>query len=195
MADEKATEKTTDGAEEAKAGGIKGLLTKLPVLLGGVMVLEAITLFAGFKMLGGGPAEAGAHAAKTHLEYDDHGNPIVHAEGELTAEEFAEVVVGSFRSPNRLNGRTYLYNLEISARVKADVKAKVDAKLSNSTALVKDRMNRIVASIDPEKLNGAAEPGLETLRRQVKYQLDLIVGDGLIEEVLIPQCIPYRADY
>lgn len=194
MADEKATEKKADDAEQPK-GGIKGLLTKLPVLLGGVMVIEAVALFAGFKMLGGGPAEAEAHAGEAHVEYDDHGNPIATGDAALTHDELAEVVVGSFRSPNRLNGRTYVYHLEISVRVKGDVKEQVEATLASSTALVKDRMNRIVASIDPQKLNGAAEPGLETLRRQVKYQLDLIVGDGLIEEVLVPQCIPYRADY
>ena len=56
-------------------------------------------------------------------------------------------------------------------------------------------MNRIIAGIDPQKLNGAVEPGLETLRRQVKYQLDQIVGEHVIEEVLVPRCIPYRTDY
>ena len=29
-------------------------LTKLPVLMGGAMILEAVVLFAGFKFLGGG---------------------------------------------------------------------------------------------------------------------------------------------
>ena len=181
-----------DGEGEAKGGGIKGLLTKLPVLLGGVMVIEAVALFAGFKMLGGSPEAA--HADEAVVEYDDHGNPIEsHADGDPL--EMTEVEVGFFRSPNRLSGRTYVYNVEISVRVKADVQEKSVEKIAGSTALIKDRMNRIIASLDPEKLNGAAEPGLETLRRQVKYQLDLILGEGLIEEVLIPQCIPYRADY
>jgi hypothetical protein len=43
-------------------------------------------------------------------------------------------------------------------------------------------------------LGGAKEPGLETLRRQVKHQLDDIVGDGMIEEVIVPSCIGFRAD-
>ena len=62
-------------------------------------------------------------------------------------------------------------------------------------ALIKDRVCTIIAQIDPDKLGGGSEPGLETLRRQVKYQLDEIVGEGIIDEVLIPRCIPYRADY
>jgi len=36
-----------------------------------------------------------------------------------------------------------------------------------------------------DKLGGGSEPGLETLRRQVKYQLDEIMGEEMIDEVLI----------
>jgi hypothetical protein len=188
MADE--LQRPDDGAsadESAKAGGIKGMLSKLPVLIGGVMVAEAVLLLVVFKMMGGGPEAADAHGLD-----DGHGEVAqqVHEQAALV-----EVPVDSFRAPNRLNGRTYLYDLEISVRVKADVEADVSDKIKASGGLIRDRMNRIVASIDPQKLNGAAEPGLETLRRQVRYQLDLIVGEGLIEEVLVPRCIPYRADY
>lgn len=179
--------------KNAKVGGIKRLLTKLPVLISGVMVVEAVLLLGAFQMLSGGPGSAEGAL----VEEEAHGPA---EEGEATdfshfGADYAEVAVDSFRAPNRLNGRTYLYDVDISVRVKADVKEKVEAKLANSTALVRDRMNRIVAQIDPQKLNGAVEPGLETLRRQVKYQLDLIVGEGLIEEVLVPRCIPYRTDY
>ena len=190
MADEAKKPETPDDGDATK-GGVKALLTKMPVLIGGVMVVEAAVLFVGFKMLAGGPAEADAHGVPdAHGEHDPHG-----AGGIAEAPAFAEVPVDSFRAPNRLNGRTYLYDVEISVRVAGDVQEKVAGKLAASKSLVRDRMNRIVASIDPQKLNGAAEPGLETLRRQVKYQLDLIVGDGLIEEVLVPRCIPYRTDY
>ena len=182
--------KTESETPSGKSGGIKALLGKLPVLVGGVMVVEAVILIAGCKMFGGGPGTAeGVEPG--------HGDQAL-VDGHETFDappEMVEVAVDSFRAPNRLNGRTYLYDVEISVRVKSDVSDQVRRKLESSTALVRDRMNRIVAGMDPEKLNGAAEPGLETLRRQVKYQLDLIVGEGLIEEVLIPRCIPYRTDY
>jgi flagellar basal body-associated protein FliL len=61
--------------------------------------------------------------------------------------------------------------------------------------LIKDRVRTIIAQSDPDKLIGGAEPGLETLRRQVKYQLDEIIGEGLIDEVLVPKCIPFRTDF
>src|ERR1700761_7152987 len=50
-------EKPEDGAKKAAGGG---LLAKTPVLLGIVMVIEAVVLFAGFKFLGGGPKNAAA---------------------------------------------------------------------------------------------------------------------------------------
>jgi len=61
--------------------------------------------------------------------------------------------------------------------------------------LIKDRIRTIIAQSDPEKLGGGSEPGLETLRRQVKYQLDEIVGEKIVDEVLVPRCIPFRTDY
>ncbi len=67
--------------------------------------------------------------------------------------------------------------------------------ITEHEALIQDRVRTIIAQSDPDKLGGGSEPGLETLRRQVKYQLDEIVGDGLIDDVLIPRCIPFRTDY
>src|SRR4051812_6340227 len=56
---------SAEKAVPAKAG----LLSKTPVLLGAVMVLEAVVLFAGFKILGGGPQ----HAAGAELTTSEDG--------------------------------------------------------------------------------------------------------------------------
>ena len=61
--------------------------------------------------------------------------------------------------------------------------------------MIKDRIRTIIAQSDPEKLGGGSEPGLETLRRQVKYQLDEIVGEGVIDEVVVPKCIPFPVNF
>jgi hypothetical protein len=192
--------------DAAKAkGGIMGLLTKLPVLIGGVMVLEAAVLFVGFKALGGGPSSADAahvdeHGA-AHVD-DGHGDPHAsdghgdaHAGESADPNSLVEVAVDSFRAQNQLDGRTYLYDVEVSVQVAGSDAERVKSRLSNSKGLVRDRLTRIIRGIDPTKLNGTAEPGLETLRRQVQYQLDLIVGEGVIQEVLVPRCIPYRTSY
>src|SRR5882724_1362998 len=49
-------------------GGASGLLGKTPILLGGVMIIEAAVLFAGFKFLGGGHPAAAVGAELTSEE-------------------------------------------------------------------------------------------------------------------------------
>jgi flagellar basal body-associated protein FliL len=185
-------EKKPDGAGgghapagEKKEGKGGGLLTKTPVLLGAAMFLEAIVLFAGFKFLGGSPKAASAEIA---AEKDGAGKTP-------EKKKTVEVQVLDFRAPNKVSGRTLLFDVSISVIVKGEDEEKVKGKIADSTGLIKDRVRTIIGQIDPEKLGGGSEPGLETFKRQVKYQLDEIIGDGMIEEVLVGRCIPFRAEY
>lgn len=202
-----------DGHGEAKkGGGIMGLLTKLPVLLGGVMVVEAVILFGAFKMMGSAPAAA--EGAALHASEGEHGEEGEEAEegghGEAAAsgghgeagapaaknpKRKYSMSILEFRAPNKVSGKMYLYDVAIEAQVMGKNFDSVAKKVEERKALISDRVRTIIAQSDPEKLNGQAEPGLETLKRQVKYQLDEIVGEGAIEEVLIPRCIPFRADF
>jgi flagellar basal body-associated protein FliL len=180
-------------AAAAKGGG-GGMLTKMPVLMGGAMLLEAVVLFAGFKFVTGGAKNANAADLTTPVKKDD-----ATADGdktEATADDSAtaEIPLLEARFPNKRSGRAYLYDLKIVLSVKKDSADKVKAIVSEHDALIQDRVRTIIAETDPDKLGGGAEPGLETLRRQVKYQLDEIVGDGLIDDVLIPQCLPFPAE-
>lgn len=179
-------------------GGAGGMLAKTPVLLGGVMLIEAAVLFAGFKFLGGGPAPvAGAELAHdgSHGEGgDSHGEGGKNSAA-VDKKSFVEIEVLSFRAPNKQSGRTFLYDVSIYVVAKADKEDLVKKTFESRKALITDRVRTIIAQSDPEKLGGGSEPGLETLRRQVKYQLDEIVGEGVVEEVLVPRCIPFRTDY
>jgi flagellar basal body-associated protein FliL len=188
------TEKKPDAAaahgaaesKEKKRGG--GLLAKTPVLLGGAMIIEAVVLFAGFKFLGAAPKPSAADTVDTSpadskdSRNDDKSQPV-------------ELAVIDFRSPNKVSGRTYLYDVSIYASVKAGDADKVKQMIADRGALIQDRIRTIIAQSDPDKLGGGSEPGLETLRRQVKFQLDDVLGAGLIQEVLVPKCIPFRADF
>ena len=181
----------------AHGGSAGGILTKTPVLLGGVMLLEAAVLFAGFKFLGGGPAPV-AGAELTHdgaMHGDDSHGDGTKSSTTADVKSFVEVEVLSFRAPNKQSGRTFLYDVSIYVVAKAEKEALVKKTFESRKALITDRVRTIIAQSDPEKLGGGSEPGLETLRRQVKYQLDEIVGEGVIEEVLVPRCIPFRTDY
>lgn len=174
------------------AGAPKGgFLTKLPVLLGGVMILEAVVLFAGFKFIGSGAkSAAGADLVSDISKKADDGDKSGPDDAKTVEVELLD---GKF--PNKQNGRTFLYDVHFRLSVKTEAADKVKKIITDRSALIEDRIRTIIAQSDPEKLNGGAEPGLETLKRQVKYQLDEICGDGLIDEVLVPQCIGFRTDY
>lgn len=181
-----------------------GMLSKTPVMLGGVMILEAVVLFAGFKFLGGGAPQtaAGAEISAEEAHGDeagegDHGDGHG-GDGEKkpgAKKKTLELKVLDFRAPNKQSGRTFLYDVSIYVVTKSEFETQVTSTITDRTALITDRVRTIIAQSDPEKLGGGSEPGLETLRRQVKYQLDEIVGEGMISEVLIPRCIPFRTDY
>ena len=179
-------------AAPEKAAPKAGLLGKTPVLLGTVMLIEAAVLFAGFKVLGGGPkAAAGAELATT----DPHDPHAPGGKGGADKKRPVEILLVEFKAPNKASGRTFLVDVTIYVVTRGDREQQVKDTLKEREALIKDRVRTIIAQSDPEKLTGGSEPGLETLRRQVKYQLDTILGEGVIEEVLVPKCIPFRTDF
>ena len=175
-------------ADGKKKGG--GMLSKTPVILGGVMLVEAVVLIGGFKFISGGPRTT---AAAVELQAESPGKD---AEGKplpaVDPHASVELPLIDFRAPNRQTGRTYLYDVCIFVTTKMVTQDKVKDLISGKNALISDRVRTIIAEMDPDKLGGGSEPGLETLRRQVKYQLDQILGDDkLIEEVLVPRCIGF----
>ena len=68
----------------------------------------------------------------------------------------------------------------------------LDELLKERSAEIKDKIRTIIASSDRKSLS---EPGLETLRRQIMYQLEQDLGKDLIKDLLIPKCTPYRAEF
>src|SRR5436190_582226 len=186
-------EKKSAAGGAAGGGGAGGLLRSTPMLLGVVMLIEAAVLFAGFRMFNGAPksahgSEIGSDEESEHG--DGHGGAV---KGEK--KRVVELNVLEFKAPNKLSGRLFLYDVSVYVTVKTEFKERVEASFKDREATIKDRCRTIISQSDPEKLGGGTEPGLETLRRQVKHQLDEIIGEGMIEEVLIPRCIPYRQDF
>lgn len=197
MSDKAEKKDAAGGGDEKKAAG-GGFMTKLPVLLGGVMVIEAVILFAGIKLFGGSPkhsqgAELTSGEGKAG-EGEGHGEKGEGAAGDKKQPVEVHVVVG-FRTPNKVSGHTYFYDVDVDVQTKSANAEKVKSIVEARGSLIKDRLRTIIAQSDPEKLGGGSEPGLETFRRQVKFQLDEIVGEGLVDEVLVPKCIPFRTDF
>jgi flagellar basal body-associated protein FliL len=173
-----ASEKPAKPAEPApegeapKKGGKKTILVAAVVLL-----LEGATV-AVTMVMAGGPRRAVADvptpAPKEAVEKD------------------AEVKIIEAKLPNSREGHLYLYDLQIVAKVGEKNKEKVTELFSERDAQIRDHIRTVIAGFDPKSLT---EPGLETLRRQVSYQLEQDVGKDLVKEVLIPKCTPIRMDY
>jgi len=181
MASEKPPAKPAEApAAAAPEAPKKNSMMKMIIVAVVVLVLEGGTVGVTM-MLSAGPkkvmAEQPATAPAEAVEHD------------------VEVKLIDARLPNSVGGREYLYILSIAAKVDEKNKVKATELLAERESETKDRIRTIIASSDPKSL---AEPGLETLKRQIAYQLDEILGQdgkGLIKEVLIPQCTPQRAEY
>jgi flagellar basal body-associated protein FliL len=193
-ADKGAKDAHAGGEKGGKGGGAAALLTKLPVLMGGVMLIEAVVLFAGFKFLAGGAPKAAVGADLVEGAKSADGKEGGSAATQ-PSDHPVEVQLIEYKALNKLSGHSFLYDVSIFVTVKPEFQSRVEDAIKAHQALIEDRVRTIIAELDPEKLGGGSEPGLETLRRQVKYQLDEILGEGLVDEVLVPRCIPFRTDY
>jgi flagellar basal body-associated protein FliL len=109
------------------------------------------------------------------------------------APKEVEVKLVEARLPNSQGGgRLYLYDLQVVTTTEETNKAKVTELFAEKEASIRDRIRTIIARSDPKTFS---EPGLETLRRQIAYELEQAVGKDLIKEVLIPKCTPIRGEW
>lgn len=143
-----------------------------------VVILEVATV-GGTMMLSGGPKRAAAVDMPTTAP-------------QAVVEKDVEVPIIEAKLPNAQRGKLYLYDLQVVAKVSEKNKVAVTGLLNERASEVKDRIRTIVASSDPASLS---EPGLETLRRQINYQLEQDLGRDMIKELLIPKCTPFRAEF
>jgi flagellar basal body-associated protein FliL len=169
MATDKAPASAAEPAAAAAPKGKAGL--KMGVAAVVVVVLEFATVGLTMKMAGG-PAKAGA-AEKPEQKKEE------------VVERDVEVKLIADRLPNSQSGRQYLYDLQVVVKVSDKNKAKVTELFAEREAEIRDQVRTIIASSDP---NSLMEPGLETLRRKISYQLEQVVGKDLLKEVLIPKC-------
>ena len=183
-------------AGKGGGGGIIGILTKTPVMLGGVMLIEAVVLFAGFKFLASGaPKTANGADLVTVNKTEGKEGAKDGAAASSTQPSEVEINLVDYKALNKLSGHSFLYDVSIDVTTKPEFQDRVTSAIKDKDGLIKDRIRTIIAELDPEKLGGASEPGLETLKRQVKFQLDQVLGEGLVDEVLVSRCIPIRTDY
>ena len=178
MANEKPAAAPAPAADDKDAPKKKGGL-KMIIVAAAVVLLEVGTVVVTIKMASG-PKPVIAQ-------------PVTTAPAEKV-EKDAEVKIIDAKLPNTQSGRLYLYDLAVVAKISEKNKEKVTALIAERESEIRDQIRTIIASSDSQSL---AEPGLETLRRKISYQLEQDVGkDGkdMLKEILIPKCTPIRAE-
>jgi flagellar basal body-associated protein FliL len=110
-------------------------------------------------------------------------DPIVEVQ-ESPNSGSAEIALADGSVDNYVSGRSFIrVTLEVSAKVKKENQAKLTELVTAHKTEIRDRVRYLVSSSQPEDLK---DPKLQVVKRQVKSDMEKIVGEGLIEDVLLP---------
>ncbi|MCK6454999.1 MAG: hypothetical protein L6Q92_00510 [Phycisphaerae bacterium] len=147
-------------------------------IVAAVMVVEGVAIFGVMKMFGSHPDAAEAELL---------------APASKPAMEDAELEVVQLRAMNVKSGRPVLYSIKVFVRVASDKADSVKSAIEKKKASIEDAVARIIRSAEPTHLS---EDGLETLRRQIQFELSRLVADAsAIQGILIPECTPYPTGF
>lgn len=170
-------ENNAAGGEEQKPK--KKLPIKTLMIILGVVLLEAGS-FVAFKVFFSGPAPADATEA------------IVDTATATTKKMVEVLLVENFSVDNYVGGRARIV-VTLAAVAKADElnSAALTAMVEANQTEIKDRIRTLVSSAQPDHIRDAH---LQVIKREIKTSVDQIVGEGLIEEILLPTWQSYPVD-
>jgi len=172
-------------AKEKKSKDKGSKKSKLPLMIVmGMMLGEGAAIFFVAKMMFG-PSPLDPVAAAEVSETDEETADT--KEETPAVEQTAEVDIAECRPSNKASGKLIIYRLRVSALVRAEDAEKIGALVESNRARIEDRVNFVIRSAEPRHLE---EPGLDTIKRRVKREIDQILGDEqLILEILIPELL------
>lgn len=181
-----AKEKQEQGKPEAAPAAEvkKGLPVKTIAIVAVALLLEGVGLVA-FMTVMGKPSEVAAVGVEN--------DPT------LELEQIVELPVLHEKFTNSRQGRVWIWDTEVIAQVKQMHAPEVTAQIEAKEALIRTGVSRIIASAQVGYFN---EPGRETLTRQIHEflnQPDVVgtdpEGNPKVQDVLLPSCIGFPADY
>jgi len=106
--------------------------------------------------------------------------------------EHVEIALPEVSAFNKREGRLYVYNLDVTMVVSQKRAEGVQKILDMRRSTILDRLNTVIRSADSKHLN---EPGLDTLRRQFRFELNKVLGDDeVLVDILIPRFYQSPAD-
>ncbi len=180
MADE-ATAAPEQAPAEDGGGKKKGMMMTIG-LIAGVAILEAVLFFVFIKVFYSSPDPA--HGESGEHVIDDGAAPMMST---------AEVPLATrFKVPNTSKGVTYIYDFDISMVVPAEQMADAKSLVEARQGQLQDRIARIVRAANARILD---EVDFKTLRGQFEEAVrDVLDNDEIVVQVLIPRCVPLRAE-
>lgn len=164
-------------AAQSNSGSMRKRLITLGIV-GAIMLLEGVGVVVAVKMTGHSPATGeaaqGVQDPAQRLEQMD-----------------AELGLVDCDAINRKSGHPVVVHVSLSVRVAPANQEHAGRLIAKRQDTLKDRVQMILRRADPQYLN---EPNLDTIKRQIKHELDAILGDEeLVLEVLIPQMLQSRS--
>ncbi|MEK6797725.1 MAG: flagellar basal body-associated FliL family protein [Planctomycetota bacterium] len=167
--------------------------SKLPlIIVGSLMLGEGVAVFVLAKALLLPPpatAEGGEeHADAEASASEEHGSESKGGEhglgGKADGHTTAEIELADCRPSNTMTGRLVTFRIHVSALVLQSDTEKAANLVKANQARINDRVNFIIRAAEPQHLK---EPGLDTIKRKLKAELDRVLGEeNLIKEVLVP---------
>ena len=181
MSSEEPKKEGGEAAPEAKKKGG----SKLPLIIGALMVAEAAGVYFVVSLINKKPA--GAEAAT--LKKGD----------ESKKDEFVEIPIVEDHFQNMQTGRVWVWDASITIRVRKKYEAAVNKMIQERVAEIHEGIATIYRRATAAQLK---EPGLETINRQIHSYLDGILGKDdtgeeptpYLERVLIPRCRGFPAE-
>ncbi|MBN1846412.1 MAG: hypothetical protein JW810_12055 [Sedimentisphaerales bacterium] len=157
--------------------------SKLPlktiIIIVGVLLMEGgtISMFMVFK---GGPAPA-------------EGTDPISDTAQVQTKECAEVVLAEdFSVDNYIGGKTRLViNMRICAKVDKAKAAELEPLVEGHKTEIMDAVRTLVSSAQPDQIK---DPKLQVIKREIKTGVEKIIGEGLLDEILVSNWQSYTAD-
>ena len=157
--------------------------SKLPmkaiIVVLGILLLEG-AMISIFWVTKGGPAPAEAS------------DPINQTQ-ETPNKDMVEVILASDMSVDNYSlGKTRIViTLQVAAKTARSKETQLKEAVGNHNTEIRDTIRVSLSSADPTDLKDAK---LEVIKREIKTGVELIIGSGLIEEILLPIWQSYTAD-
>jgi flagellar basal body-associated protein FliL len=185
MADEK---QVAEATPETEGPAKRKINVKAIALIGGFVTLQAVlTLVIVWAVRGA--SGAGPQAVQAAPDTADIGP----AEADLVLlQALPNDSENKIVAVNAQRGRLVYWALKVSLRVPRGQEVALKERLIANEDLIRDKISTVVGKCDPVILEQEADHA--TLKRQIRFALNSVLGKGAVSEVVIPQCIPQMVE-